>query len=124
MEYSRTQRSYEIVPMKNIAPQNLKNAYFSARLYVWFMRKIKFWLDLIYDYGSSNQNNFYNKRYPEYLWTILGQHQCPIAHPFLEKVKKLCKNLKLFSKNVAIDKNLGFYPSRIFSLSTALNTIS
>ena len=28
------------------------------------------------------------KRYPEYLRKILGQHQCPIAHPFLEKVDK------------------------------------
>ena len=46
--------------MRKIARRNLQNTYFRARLYVWFMR-LKVWLNLVYDYGSSNQDYFYKK---------------------------------------------------------------
>ena len=38
MEYSKPQCSYKIVAIKKIAPQNLQNTYFPARLYVCFTR--------------------------------------------------------------------------------------
>ena len=85
MDYSKPQCSYKIVPIKKIAPQNLKNAYFLARLYVWFMRLLKVRLNLIYDYGSSNQDNFYKE---DILNTLEKLWDRTFAHPFLEKVKK------------------------------------
>ena len=106
-EHSKPQCSYKIVPIKETAPQNLKDTYFPARLYVWFMRYLKIRLNLIYNYGSSNQDNFYKKRYPEYLRKILGQQQCP---PVFGKSKQNCIKIEKKIKTLPLIKIKVFTP--------------
>ena len=60
MEYSKPRGFYKIVAMKYIARQNYRTSIFQ-HAFMSGSWELKGWLNFLYDYGSSNQDNFYKK---------------------------------------------------------------